>query len=125
MSKLVTQSMEEEEDFRKIIIPGNYAGNLVRMAFEFCDMYKTSPFPDIKNPIDKNKALPNYYNDILDDLTFGNVIALLRLSDYLDTSPLMKLMRFKLSYFMRDISYKKRLDYFIFDEEWLFESAEM
>ena len=52
MSKLVTQSMEEEEDFRKIIIPGNYAGNLVRMVFEFYDMYKTSPFPDIKNPID-------------------------------------------------------------------------
>ena len=33
---------------------------LVRMAFEFCDRYKTSTFSDIKNPIDKNKAFPNY-----------------------------------------------------------------
>ena len=65
------------------------------MAFEFCDRYKTSLFPDIKNPIDQNKAFPNYYNDILDDLTSGNVIALLRLSDYLDISPLMKFICFK------------------------------
>ena len=34
--------------------------NLVRMAIEFCDRYKTSTFSDIKNPIDKNKAFPNY-----------------------------------------------------------------
>ena len=65
--------------------------NLVRMAFEFCDRYKTSTFSDIKNPIDKNKS--------------DNVIVLLGLSDYFSISPLMKLICFKLFHLIRDISY--------------------
>ena len=65
--------------------------NLVRMAFEFCDRYKTSTFSDIKNPIDKNKS--------------DNVIVLLGLSDYFNISPLMKLICFKLFHLIRGISY--------------------
>ena len=80
--------------------------NLVRMAIAFCDRYKTYTFSDINNPIDKKiRHFQTIYNDILDNLISDNVIVLLGLSDYLNISPLMKLICFKLSHLIRDISY--------------------
>ena len=122
---MVADAVNDDKEGVEISIPYEHSGYLVRKAFEFCQNYKQNPFQDINHPIDNYKDLANFYNGIVDDLTSNDVICLLRLSDYLNIPPLLKLIYYKLSYLMRDISYKKRLQYFGLNDEWLSGSAEM
>ena len=116
--------MEDNKD--KIIhIPFVYEEKLCKWAFEFCDFYSRNPYRDITHPIDDQKELPNFYNEVLDDLNPVSVISLLVLSDYLHITPLNKLICFHLAYLMRDMENNQRLDYFNISDPTEVECAEM
>ena len=125
MSKLLKDLVEDDED-KTIGIPSIYEGKLCRRAFEFCEMYSKKPYPDITHPLDDLKALPNYYNEFLYDLTPNSIISLLLLlSDYLDIPPLNKLICLHLAYLIRDMGSKQRLKYFNISDPMELQSAEM
>ena len=124
MSKLV-QDMSEDSEDTDIHISNKLEWKLCRRLFQFCDKYINNPYSDITHPLDDQKALPNYYNDFLDDLTPNSVISLLQISDYLNILPLLKLICFKLAYLMRDMSCEERLNYFNIHEPTLLQNAEM
>ena len=123
MISKVVQSMSEDDKVTNIQTPNNIKGFLCRRAFEFCEKYINDPYSDITFPLDNQKMLPNYYNDFLDGLTSHSIISLLKLSDFLNIPQLLKLICFKLAYLMRDMSCKRRLDYFNINEPMLLQSA--
>ena len=124
MSKTFINTGDDDEDeVTSIRLP--YQGNISRRAFKFCHSNIKEPYHPITHPIDKVKALPNFYNDFLEDLTPDLVVSLLHVSDFLDIPPLTQLICFKLAYLMRDMSYKERIDYFRMNDSVTMEYAEM
>ena len=116
--------VEDDED-NTIYIPFIYEGKLCKRAFEFCDLYSRKPYRDITHPLDDQKELPNFYNEVLHDLNPVSVISLLVLSDYLLITPLNKLICLHLAYLMRDMENHQRLNYFNIGDPMDMESAEM
>ena len=117
--------MVEDDEDKTIGIPSIYEEKLCRRAFEFCEMYSKKSYPDITHPLDDLKALPNYYNEFLYNLTPNSIISLLQLSDYLDIPPLNKLICFHLAYLIRNMGSKQRLKYFNICIPMVLQSAEM
>ena len=124
VSEVLKDIVEDNQD-NVIKIPFVYEGNLCKRAFEFCDYYSRNPYPDIKHPIDDQKELPNFYNEVLDELNPVSVISLLVLSDYLHITPLNKLICFHLAYLMRDMENYQRLEYFNISDPTEVECADM
>ena len=124
MSKVLKDIVEDNED-KTFSIPIIYEGKLCKRAFEFCELYSRNPYHDITHPLDDQKELPNFYNEVLDDLNPVSVISLLVLSDYLHITPLNKLICFHLAYLMRDMENNQRLDYFNISDPTEVECAEM
>ena len=124
VSDILRDIVKHNED--KIIdIPFIYEGKLCKRAFEFCEFYSRNPYPDITHPLDDQKELPNFYNEVLHDLNPVSVILLLVLSDYLLITPLNKLICLHLAYLMRDMENHQRLNYFNIGDSMDMESAEM
>ena len=119
------QTLRDVEEDMFITIPGNFPGNICRRAFEFCLKYINNPYDPISHPLDKVKALPNLYNDFLDDMAPDLIVCLLKLSDCLDIPPLIQLICYKLAYLLRDMSCKERLGYFNISDDKFLEYAEM
>ena len=124
VSKVLKEIVEDNED-KTISIPFIYKGKLCKRAFEFCELYSRKPYPDITHPLDNQKELPNFYNEVLDDLNPVLVISLLVLSDYLHITPFNKLICFHLAYLMRDMENYQRLDYFNISDPTEVECADM
>ena len=102
-----------------VTIPSQFAGKLIKKAFEFCQYYKKYPFKEVKHPLDIYKPFNNYYNDLIDDLCKDDIVCLLRLAGYLNLPQLLQLICYKLSYLMREIEAPKRLDFFGVKDQWL------
>ena len=124
MSKVLKEIVEDNED-KTISIPFIYEGKLCKRAFEFCELYSRKPYPDITHPLDDQKELPNFYNEVLYNLKPILVILLLVLSDFLDIPPLNKLICFRLAYLIRNMGSEQRLKYFNICDPMLLQSAEM
>ena len=124
MSSVLKDIVEENED-NVFSIPIIYEGKLCKRAFEFCDFYSRKPYANITHPLDNQKELPNFYNEVLHDLKPVSVISLLVLSDYLDIPPLNKLICLHLAYLMRDMGSDQRLNYFNISDPTEMEIAEM
>ena len=115
--------MTEDEELPSLHITHNFEGKLCRQAFEFCEKYINDPYPDITFPLDNQKMLPNYYNNILDGLTLQSIILLLQLLNFFDIPELLKLICFKLAYLLRDICCEERLDLFYINKHIMLESS--
>ena len=102
-----------------VTIPPQFAGKLIKKAFEFCEYYKKYPFKEVTHPLDNYKPFNNYYNDLMDDLCKNDIVCLLTLADYLDIQQLIQLICYRLSYLMRDIEAIYRLDFFSVNGQWL------
>ena len=124
MSKVLKEIVEDNED-KTISIPFIYEGKLCKRAFEFCELYSRKPYPDITHPLDNQKELPNFYNEVLDNLKPVSVILLLVLSNFLDIPPLNKLICLHLAYLMRNMGSDQRLNYFNISDPTEMQSAEM
>ena len=88
-----------------------YPVSIIKKTFEFCSKYKSEPFKDITHPID-SVTLPNYYNDYFEKLDNGTLIQIISLADFLHIDPLLQLICFKVSYWLRDMSVHDRLQFF-------------
>ena len=124
VSDILKDIVKHNED-KTISIPIIYEGKLRKRAFEFCEFYSRNPYPDITHPLDDQKELPNFYNEVLDELNPVSVISLLVLSDYLHITPLNKLICFNLAYLMRDMENNQRLEYFNLSDPTEVECADM
>ena len=90
-----------------------YQGSIVKKTFEFCSKYRREPFKDITCAID-SVSLTNFYNEFFDELDDGILIQITHLADFLQIDPLLQLICFKLSYRLRDMNAKERLQFFQF-----------
>ena len=124
VSEVLKDIVEDNQD-KMIRIPFVYKGNLCKRAFEFCDFYSRNPYRDITHPIDDQKELPNFYNEVLYDLKPVSDILLLVLSNFFDILPLNKLICFYLAYLMRNMGSNQRLNYFNISDPTEVECAEM
>ena len=80
-------------------------------TFEFCSKYRSDPFQQITHSID-TVILTNFYNKFFDDLDDGTLVQIIHLADYLMIDPLLQLICYKLSYKLRDMNPKERLQFF-------------
>ena len=88
-----------------------YQGSIIIKTFEFCSKYRRNPFKKITFPIDTVR-LTNFYNEFFDDLDDGTLVQIIHLADYLMIDPLLQLICYKLSYRLRDMIAKERLQFF-------------
>ena len=88
-----------------------YQGSIIIKTFEFCSKYRRNPFKKITFPIDTVR-LANFYNEFFDDLDDGTLVQIISLADYLQIDPLLQLICYKLSYRLRDMIPKERLQFF-------------
>ena len=107
----VSKFYKEEVDSTYFLPLPNYQSNIARKTFEFCSKYRCDPFKHITHPID-SVSLPNYYNDFLDQLDNGTLVQIISLADFLQIDPLLQLICFKISYWLRDMSSLERLQFF-------------
>ena len=124
MSKVLKDIVKDNED-KTFSIPIIYEGKLCKRAFEFCEFYSRKPYRDITHPLDNQKELPNFYNQVLDDLKPVSVISLLVLSDWLHIPPLNKLICLHLAHLMKNMGSDQRLNYFNISDPTEMQSAEM
>ena len=106
----VSKFYKEELETLFLTLP-NYQSNIARKTFEFCSKYRCDPFKHITHPID-SVSLPNYYNDFLDHLDNGTLVQILSLADFLQIDPLLQLICYKISYWLRDMSSLESLQFF-------------
>ena len=125
LSKTVEEVVKDDDKGGVVVIPSQFAGKLIKRAFEFCQYYKKDPFKEVKHPLDSYKPFKNYYNDLIDDLCKDDIGCLLNLADYLNLPQLLQLICYKLSYLMREIEATYRLDFFNVKEQWLNHYADM
>ena len=88
-----------------------YQGSIIIKTFEFCSKYRRNPFKKITFPIDTVR-MANFYNEFFDDLDDGTLVQIISLADYLMIDPLLQLICYKLSYRLRDMIPKERLQFF-------------
>ena len=88
-----------------------YQGSIVIKTFEFCSKYRCEPFKDITHPID-SFSLKKIYNHFFELLDNGTLVQIISLADYLQIDPLLQLVCFKVSYWLRDMSASDRLQFF-------------
>ena len=119
LSKHVEEVVKDDDKGAVVTIPPQFAGKLIKKAFEFCQYYKMDPFKEVTHPLDNYKPFNNYYNDLMDDLCKNDIVCLLTLADYLDIQQLIQLICYRLSYLMRDIEAIYRLDFFSVNGQWL------
>ena len=88
-----------------------YQGNIIIKTFEFCSKYRSDPFQQITHSIDTVR-LTNFYNDFFDNLDDGTLVQIICLANFLMIDPLLQLICYKLSYKLRDMNPKERLEFF-------------
>ena len=88
-----------------------YQGSIIIKTFEFCSKYRSDPFKQIAHPID-SVTLTNFYNDFFENLDDGTLVQIISIADFLSIEPLLQLICYKLSYKLRDMNPKERLEFF-------------
>ena len=106
VSTFIKENLDESEISLKM-----YQGSIIIKTFEFCSKYRRDPFKKITFPIDTVR-LTNFYNEFFDDLDDGTLVQIIHLADYLMIDPLLQLICYKLSYRLRDMNPKERLQFF-------------
>ena len=106
VSTFIKENLDESEISLKM-----YQGSIIIKTFEFCSKYRRNPFKKITFPIDTVR-LTNFYNEFFDDLDDGTLVQIIHLADYLMIDPLLQLICYKLSYRLRDMNAKERLQFF-------------
>ena len=84
LSKMVEEVVKDDNKGGVVVIPSQFAGKLIKRAFEFCQYYKKDPFKQVKHPLDNYKGFNNFYNTLIDDLCSHDIVCFLRLADYLN-----------------------------------------
>ena len=105
VSTFIKEELDESEISLKM-----YQGSIIIKTFKFCSKYRTDPFKQITFPIDTVR-LTNFYNEFFDDLDDGTLVQIIHLADYLMIDPLLQLICYKLSYRLRDMNPKEKLQF--------------